>query len=113
MNEKKNRGNRWTALATSVRCRHPICERCHEAASQEVHHSVPLSRGGSLFDVRNLVALCARCHAQAHFLAQKEPFFGSKNMPEGGVKRGTAFRGQLSAYPGERLGRRIRWGDET
>ena len=59
---KRWRGRRWSALATSVRARNPICERCKERFSEEVHHTMPLHKGGSLYDPRNLVALCKECH---------------------------------------------------
>ncbi len=61
------RGRRWSALAASLRARNPICERCKERLSEEVHHTVPLSMGGSLYDPRNIVALCLECHHDVTF----------------------------------------------
>lgn len=42
--------------------------RCAEcpATATEVHHRVPVSRGGKYFDVDNQVPLCAECHRKKH-----------------------------------------------
>jgi 5-methylcytosine-specific restriction endonuclease McrA len=40
----------------------PVCERCHAAASVDVHEIQTRARGGSLLDPENLAALCRPCH---------------------------------------------------
>ena len=40
----------------------PICKRCKERASTEVHEILSRARGGSILDKDNCVALCNRCH---------------------------------------------------
>lgn len=46
---------------------HPLCEECYRqerlTPSQEVHHIVPLSKGGT-HDFDNLMALCKQCHSR-------------------------------------------------
>jgi hypothetical protein len=135
---KRWRGQRWSALAASVRARNPICERCKERFSEEVHHSVPLHKGGSLYDPRNLVALCKQCHHDittrlisqiraSKFSPNNEPDknpiisteqrpFSSNNegMAEASSAEGTALRGQPCKYPKSTnnrasLGVRIKW----
>lgn len=42
------------------------CHHCHKKFSgrvPEIHHKVPLSKGGTN-DISNLMALCKKCHAQ-------------------------------------------------
>lgn len=82
---KRWRGQRWSALAQSVRARNPICERCKERFSAEVHHSVPLHKGGSLYDPRNLVALCKECHYEitTRLISQiRASKFSTNNEPD-------------------------------
>ena len=117
---KRWRGRRWSALATSVRARNPICERCKERFSAEVHHTMPLHKGGSLYDPRNLVALCKECHHDVtkRIISQiTNPHYSSNNATstaEPPSPRGTALRGQPWKYPKstnnrESLGARIKW----
>lgn len=134
---KRWRGQRWSALAQSVRARNPICERCKERFSAEVHHSVPLHKGGSLYDPRNLVALCKECHHEittrlisqiraSKFSPNNEPDknriisseqrpFSSNNegMGEPSRAKGTALRVHSSIdgkkLPRESLGARLKW----
>ena len=40
----------------------PVCERCHAAASTDVHEIKSRARGGSITDPDNLCALCRSCH---------------------------------------------------
>jgi len=41
----------------------PVCERCDQARSTDIHEVVSRARGGSILDPRNLVALCRGCHS--------------------------------------------------
>jgi len=134
---KRWRGQRWSALAASVRARNPICERCKERFSEEVHHSVPLHKGGSLYDPRNLVALCKQCHHDittrlisqiraSKFSQNNEPdknpiisteqrpfFANNEGMGEASFTKGTTVRVQSSIdrkkIPRESLGARLKW----
>ena len=114
---KRWRGRRWSALATSVRARNPICERCKERFSEEVHHTMPLHKGGSLYDPRNLVALCKECHHDVtkRIISQiTSPHYSSNNATltaEPPSPRGTALRGESGIRPKRResLGTRIKW----
>jgi len=134
---KRWRGQRWSALAASVRARNPICERCKERFSEEVHHSVPLHKGGSLYDPRNLVALCKQCHHDittrlisqiraSKFSQNNEPdknpiisteqrpfFANNEGMGEASFTKGTTLRVQSSIdrkkIPRESLGARLKW----
>ena len=45
----------------------PVCERCDQARSTDIHEVVSRARGGSILDPANLVALCRPCHS---FLTQ-------------------------------------------
>lgn len=106
---KPNRhGYRWNALSKSVRARFPICERCREALSEEVHHVKPVSQGGSVFDPRNLMALCRKCHYLVeNALSSKPALFGQKRAERGGAV-GTYAGGRRQTRE-ERLGPRLKW----
>ena len=38
------------------------CTECFRAGALEAHHLIPVSRGGRLYDVRNLSTKCRTCH---------------------------------------------------
>lgn len=40
----------------------PICQRCSQARSEDIHELKSRARGGSITDVENLVAVCRSCH---------------------------------------------------
>lgn len=40
----------------------PICERCHQQRSVDVHEIKTRARGGNLEDEENLACLCRLCH---------------------------------------------------
>ncbi|MYK89162.1 MAG: HNH endonuclease [Acidobacteria bacterium] len=44
------------------RCQTPDCP----ATATEVHHVLPVHRGGAMFDASNLVSLCRPCHRRLH-----------------------------------------------
>ncbi len=54
------------ALVRLVLAARPVCERCHEARSCDVHEPHTRGRGGSFLDVENTIALCRRCHDWVH-----------------------------------------------
>jgi len=41
------------------------CADCGRLA-QEVHHLVPINKGGAAYDLANLVPLCSPCHDARH-----------------------------------------------
>jgi len=52
---------RWREIRSAILARDPVCVRCRAAAATDVHHVVPVSRGGSA-DEANLVGMCHACH---------------------------------------------------
>lgn len=60
-------GAAWRKIRARYLDAHPLCEDCLEAgrttAAVEVHHVVPLSRGGT-HEAANLRALCKPCHSR-------------------------------------------------
>ena len=70
--KSKNRYNsRWQRIRKMYLHRHPMCEQCLERGktvkAQEVHHILPLGRGGSHRE-SNLQALCKPCHSRQSVL---------------------------------------------
>lgn len=60
-------GAAWRKVRNLYISMHPLCEECYwqgrATPAQEVHHIVPLSKGGTnSFD--NLMALCKPCHSR-------------------------------------------------
>lgn len=66
---KKKYGRAWKRIRDSYVKEHPFCERCFEAGKltpvDEVHHIVPLARGGT-HERGNLMSLCRSCHNKIH-----------------------------------------------
>ena len=58
----------WSQFRNQVLRRdHSICKRCggkpyHDDQPPEVHHIVPVSKGGAEFDMDNCETLCWTCH---------------------------------------------------
>ncbi len=51
--------------------KHPICEKCGGTNGIEVHHKIPLIKGGN--DTQdNLISLCYECHKNEHKLNRSE-----------------------------------------
>ena len=68
----------WKRIRDRYITEHPLCEDCLEqdriVPAAEVHHVVPLSRGGTS-DTRNLRALCRSCHQKRHIdIGDRRPF---------------------------------------
>lgn len=42
------------------------CTECGKAGRLEVHHVLPLERGGEYLDPENCVTLCRSCHVALH-----------------------------------------------
>ena len=64
---RKRYGRAWKRVRERYIAAHPLCEKCRERGkltpAQEVHHLLPLSRGGT-HDESNLMALCKPCHSE-------------------------------------------------
>lgn len=69
-NEPFYNTNRWQKLRKVYRKKNPLCERCKEKGltvpADMVHHIIPISKGGSKTDWKNLEALCDTCHGKEH-----------------------------------------------
>ena len=62
-------GSAWKRARDRYAAAHPFCERCYEAGRlvpvREVHHILPVSRGGTN-EESNLMSLCQSCHNKIH-----------------------------------------------
>lgn len=60
-------GRQWRKIRARYVAKHPLCEPCQKedglTPTQEVHHILPLSRGGT-HNFDNLMALCKSCHSR-------------------------------------------------
>ena len=60
---------KWRKIRNEYVKEHPFCEKCFEqgklVSADEIHHIVPLSRGGT-HDRSNLISLCRSCHNKIH-----------------------------------------------
>ena len=64
---KKRYGRAWKRIRDRHIAQHPLCEVCKRngrlTPTEEVHHIVPLSQGGT-HDDSNLMSLCKSCHSK-------------------------------------------------
>lgn len=67
--QKERYGKKWRVIRKRYVAAHPLCEMCLKVGKcvpvDEVHHIVPLSRGGTN-DESNLMSLCRSCHNKIH-----------------------------------------------
>lgn len=60
-------GAEWRKIRNRYIKAHPLCEICRGRGlvvpATEVHHKIPLSRGGT-HDDENLMSLCKSCHSR-------------------------------------------------
>ena len=64
---------RWRALrATILKDRGEQCESCFSIGEIQLHHRVPVSLGGELWNPENLIVLCRSCHLEAHRKIESE-----------------------------------------
>ena len=58
--------NQWTKKSKSQRNTEIYCRQCkidgYTTIGQEADHVIPISKGGSKLDDRNIQTLCKRCH---------------------------------------------------
>ena len=58
---------RWRALRASIlKERGEQCESCYSVGEIQLHHRLPVSLGGELWNPDNLVVLCRSCHLEEH-----------------------------------------------
>lgn len=70
----------WKALSQYMRMENPVCQRCGEALTHDVHHVLsPFEQGIShneamrrLLDPSNLICLCRECHNILHGNIKKD-----------------------------------------
>lgn len=62
-------GRAWHRIRARYAAAHPLCEQCLREGRytpvEEVHHIIPISRGGTHAD-SNLMSLCQSCHNKIH-----------------------------------------------
>ena len=65
----KKYGRAWKRIRDRYASKHPLCEKCLEEGRltpvEEVHHIVPISKGGDHME-GNLMSLCQSCHNKIH-----------------------------------------------
>ena len=63
---KRRYGRLWRGVRSRFLAPHPLCEECRKCGltkpAVEVHHILPLSRGGTHAE-ENLMSLCKPCHS--------------------------------------------------
>ena len=60
-------GKRWLKLRKWYVSKYPMCEKCNEKPTEEVHHIISLrERPDLLLAIDNLTALCLTCHNKEH-----------------------------------------------
>ena len=58
---------RWRALRAKLfNERGAQCESCGSIGELQIHHRVPVSQGGDIWNEDNLILLCRSCHLEAH-----------------------------------------------
>lgn len=70
----------WKALSLYMRMENPICQKCNDALTEDVHHILsPFEQGISqaeamrrLLDPTNLICLCRNCHNILHGNVKKK-----------------------------------------
>lgn len=72
---------------------HPFCEMCSDTKQLEIHHDVPLSRGGDN-SPDNLHILCHKCHIRLE--ANRARIYGAAYYNYWGKHSKTSDNGQLS-----------------
>lgn len=64
----RRRSWRWDKLSRRYR-RLYGCAECGRRDGTQLHHVIPLSKGGAEYDPSNLQVLCEAHHAEAHRVA--------------------------------------------
>ncbi len=82
-----------------VRARDRVCRMQDRscAGQLEVHHVVPIEKGGAVADPSNLILLCTSHHRRAEWARRKAR--GRSDKPRGGLSAGEATKSRLSSSP--------------
>lgn len=63
---RMNYTEKWSEIAKAVKVRDGYCCKvCGRSENLEVHHIIPLSKGGTNSKA-NLICICAKCHDKRH-----------------------------------------------
>jgi 5-methylcytosine-specific restriction endonuclease McrA len=65
---------------------HPVCQRCGQNRSNQVHEVLTRARGGSITDRENCRAVCSDCHIWIHLhpvQSEREGWLISRNRRDG------------------------------
>jgi 5-methylcytosine-specific restriction endonuclease McrA len=74
---------RFKKLREQIKARdHHRCRRCGSSHRLDVHHRVPLHRGGDPYDPANLETLCSDCHSETtrRPITQAKPRFSRQTL---------------------------------
>ncbi len=82
--EQGNYNSAWAKMSRSYRRANPLCECCLVRGIMTditpgdykgcVDHMIPITRGGSMYNLSNLLALCKECHDYFPFLKRSAIF---------------------------------------
>ena len=65
-NSKIYTSRQWRKLRQYVLHRQPICVHCVQknryTTANTIDHILPINKGGAIWDIENLQALCSSCH---------------------------------------------------
>ena len=65
---------RWGRVARAIKERDSYrCRSCKKPGKLEVHHIIPIEKGGPLFAPDNLLTLCRNCHIELHRGPRRPP----------------------------------------
>ena len=60
-------GQRWKDLRRSLMAKHPMCQRCNDRLSVDVHHMDGHDGTPATFYAGPFMCLCRRCHANVEY----------------------------------------------
>lgn len=70
MSQYSARGPAWQAFRREcIKRAGWRCERCKRLGRFEIHHIIPVAKGGKVFDFDNVEVLCRQCHIDHHRVA--------------------------------------------
>jgi len=65
-NAKIYKGRQWQKIRQLVLHRHPLCMKCASKGryitANTIDHITPINKGGAVYALENLQALCSSCH---------------------------------------------------
>ena len=79
--EKTYKTYEWRRYSEQYRRDNPECAACgNESAKTHLDHIIPVSSGGSFWDVRNHSVLCSSCHSKKTKREQHTPLAYRTNI---------------------------------